>query len=199
MLISNLSDHELVQSYIKGNEESLKILIKRHKSKVYSYIRFTMKDKDLADDFFQDTFIKVINTLRLGRYDEKGKFLPWVMRIAHNLMIDHFRKQKNMQKVNVRSKDNEELDIFDRIDSKEMNVEQQMVDSQIKLDVLKLIDYLPAEQKEVVLLRHFEDMSFKEIAEQKNISINTALGRMRYALINLRKLVKDNNMVLSMD
>ena len=104
-----------------------------------------------------------------------------------------------MQKVNVRSKDNEELDIFDRIDSKEMNVEQQMVDSQIKLDVLKLIDYLPAEQKEVVLLRHFEDMSFKEIAEQKNISINTALGRMRYALINLRKLVKDNNMVLSMD
>ncbi|MFM7021463.1 MAG: RNA polymerase sigma factor [Flavobacteriales bacterium] len=199
MLLANLSDHELVQSYIRGNEESLKLLIKRHRSKIYSYIRFTVKEKELADDFFQDTFIKVINTLKAGRYDEKGKFLPWVMRIAHNLMIDHFRKQKNVQKVNIRSKDNEELDIFDRIDSKEMNVEQQMVDTQIKADVLKLIDYLPEEQKEVVMLRHFEDLSFKEIAEMKNISINTALGRMRYALINLRKLVKEHDMVLSMD
>ncbi len=199
MILSQLDDHMLVKTYLKGNEEALQTLIRRHKSKVYSYIRFTVKDKELAEDFFQDTFIKVINTLRQGRYDEKGKFLPWVMRIAHNLMIDHFRKQKNNYKVNVKGKDGEDLDIFDRIDNNEMNIEQVMIDTQIKEDVMKLINYLPEDQKEVVLLRHFEELSFKEIADMKNISINTALGRMRYALINLRKLVEKHRMVLSAD
>ena len=199
MILTQLDDHMLVKSYLKGNEEALQILIRRHKSKVYSYIRFTVKEKELAEDFFQDTFIKVINTLKQGRYDEKGKFLPWVMRIAHNLMIDYFRRQKNMQKVAVKGKDGEDLDVFDRIDNNEMNVEQEMISSQIKNDVMKLINHLPEDQKEIVLLRHYEELSFKEIADMKNISINTALGRMRYALINLRKLMDKHKMVMTVE
>ena len=199
MILTQLDDHMLVNSYLKGNEEALQVLIRRHKSKVFSYIRFTVKDKELAEDFFQDTFIKVINTLRQGRYDEKGKFLPWVMRIAHNLMIDYFRKQKNIHRVSARGRDGEDLDIFDRIDSNELNVEQVMINTQIKDDVMKLINHLPEDQREVVMLRHFEELSFKEISDLKNISINTALGRMRYALINLRKLMEKNKMTMMVD
>jgi len=199
MILTQLDDQLLVKSYLKGNEEALQVLIRRHKSKVYSYIRFTVKEKELAEDFFQDTFIKVINTLKQGRYDEKGKFLPWVMRIAHNLMIDYFRKQKNMQKVAAKGKDGEDLDVFDRIDNNELNVEQNMINTQIKNDVMRLINRLPEDQREIVILRHYEELSFKEIADMKNISINTALGRMRYALINLRKLMDKHKMVMTVE
>ena len=191
-----ISDSELVLSYIDGNEYSIEILIKRHKQRIYSFIYSKVLDRDLTEDIFQDTFIKVIRTLKKGTYNEEGKFLPWVMRIAHNLMIDHFRKQKKFRKVSGRSRDNEELDIFNTIGYDELNVEQRLVKDQVRSDVKELIERLPEEQKEVVKLRHYYDMSFKEISDFTNVSINTALGRMRYALINLRKMVDEHGVSL---
>lgn len=193
-----MSDKELVSVYIKGNELALEELVNRHRSKIYSYIFVTIKNRALAEDFFQDTFIKVIKTLKGGRYNEEGKFLPWVMRIAHNLMIDHFRKEKRFRKVSSRSRDNEDLDIFSTIGYDELNIEERLVKDQVKTDVKELIERLPEEQKEVVKLRHYYDMSFKEISDFTNVSINTALGRMRYALINLRKLVDDHGVSLEL-
>ena len=198
MSLVSLSDQELVSVYIKGSETALEELVNRHRSRIYSYILVTIKDKSLAKDFFQDTFIKVINTLKGGKYNEEGKFLPWVMRIAHNLMIDHFRKQKKFRKVSGRSRDNEELDIFNTIKYEELNVEERLVKTQIKSDVKELIERLPEEQKEVVKLRHYYDMSFSEISKYTNVSINTALGRMRYALINLRKMVEEHGVSLEL-
>ncbi|MBL56542.1 MAG: RNA polymerase subunit sigma-24 [Flavobacteriales bacterium] len=198
MSLVSLSDQELVSVYIKGSETALEELVNRHRSRIYSYILVTIKDKSLAEDFFQDTFIKVINTLKGGKYNEEGKFLPWVMRIAHNLMIDHFRKQKKFRKVSGRSRDNEELDIFNTIKYEELNVEERLVKTQIKSDVKELIERLPEEQKEVVKLRHYYDMSFSEISKYTNVSINTALGRMRYALINLRKMVEEHGVSLEL-
>ena len=198
MSLVSLSDQELVSVYIKGSEAALEELVNRHRSRIYSYILITIKDNSLAEDFFQDTFIKVINTLKGGKYNEEGKFLPWVMRIAHNLMIDHFRKQKKFRKVSGRSRDNEELDIFNTIKYEELNVEERLVKTQIKSDVKELIERLPEEQKEVVKLRHYYDMSFSEISKYTNVSINTALGRMRYALINLRKMVEEHGVSLEL-
>lgn len=198
MELVNLSDKELVSDYINGNEGALEVLVNRHRSKIYSYIFVTIKNQALAEDFFQDTFIKVIKTLKGGKYNEEGKFLPWVMRIAHNLMIDHFRKQKKFRKVSGRSRDNEELDIFNTIGYDELNAEQRLVKDQVRSDVKELIERLPEEQKEVVKLRHYYDMSFKEISDFTNVSINTALGRMRYALINLRKMVDEHGVSLEM-
>ncbi len=189
-----ISDKELIRKYLDGDETALERLINKHESRVYAYIFTVVKDKDLADDVFQDAFIKVVNTLRSGNYKEEGKFLQWVMRISHNLIIDHFRKEKRMPVVNNNS---DEYDIFDTLRMESPSIEDTMVINQIHKDVRRLIEYLPAEQKEVLKMRHYANMSFKEIAEQTNVSINTALGRMRYALINLRKLVEDNNMVLS--
>ncbi|MFW5792973.1 MAG: RNA polymerase sigma factor [Bacteroidota bacterium] len=187
------SDQELVRRYIAGDHTSLEDLIKRHQRKIFSYILIIVKDKQLAEDLFQDTFIKVINTLRAGSYNEEGKFLPWVMRIAHNLVIDFFRKSKRMQYVETQ----EDYDIFETLDMLEDNVEDRMIIDQIHADVKNLIKYLPDEQKKVLILRHYLDLSFKEIADQTGVSINTALGRMRYALINLRKLVEEKSVVIT--
>ncbi|GAB5556376.1 MAG: sigma-70 family RNA polymerase sigma factor [Schleiferiaceae bacterium] len=186
-------DSALVSRYIAGEENCLAILINRHESKIYSFILSKIKDTELANDVFQDTFVKVINTLRQGRYNEEGKFLPWVMRIAHNLVIDHFRRLKRMPTVSP----NSDFDIFDIINDGKMDAEEKMIYEQIISDVQKLIEFLPEEQKEVLKLRHYSRMSFQEIAESTNVSINTALGRMRYALINLRKIIESNKVILT--
>ncbi len=187
------SDQELVRHFITGDHSSLETLINRHQRKIFSYIILIVKDKQLAEDIFQDTFIKVINTLRAGTYNEEGKFLPWVMRIAHNLVIDFFRKSKRMPVV----ENSEEYDLFETLNFFEDNVEDRMITRQIHEDVKKLVEYLPQEQKEVLKMRHYQDMSFKDIADQTEVSINTALGRMRYALINLRKMVKEKDIILT--
>lgn len=183
----HLSDQDLVNQYIQGNESSLEKLIYRHKDRIYSFILSKVKDSELAEDFFQDTFIKVIKTLKLGNYNEEGKFLPWVLRIAHNLVIDYFRKNNRFKKVHPKGKNDEDLDIFDTISSEDKNFLEMEEIKNNKVLIKQLIDLLPEEQKEVIKLRHYYDMSFKEIAEYSNVSINTALGRMRYAIINLRK------------
>jgi RNA polymerase sigma-70 factor (ECF subfamily) len=197
MFAAQLPDQALVHNYLQGNESALAELITRHQQKVFTYIRMLVKDSQLAEDIFQDVFVKVIHTLKSGNYNEEGKFLPWIMRIAHNLSIDHFRKAKRMPVVQNSSKDNEEFDIFRTIRNMDDNVEDKMVKEQILQDVKKLIKDLPPEQQEVLILRHYADMSFQEIADFTNVSINTALGRMRYALINLRKIVKQKEIILS--
>ncbi len=189
-----VSDQELINRYLSGNQASLELLIHRHKNKVYSYILTVVKDKELADDIFQDTFIKVIFTLRSGTYQEEGKFIQWVMRIAHNLIIDFFRKSKRIPVVD---NSNDEFDIFDTIKISDGSIEDRMINEQIHEDVRKLIECLPEEQKQVLIMRHYADMSFKDIAEQTDVSINTALGRMRYALINLRKMIKEKEIILT--
>jgi RNA polymerase sigma-70 factor (ECF subfamily) len=187
------SDQELVRLYINGDHSSLEALIKRHQRKIFSYIMLIVKDKHVAEDVFQDTFIKVINTLKAGSYNEEGKFLPWVMRIAHNLIIDYFRKSKRMPFLEY----SEDYDIFETLRIFDQTIEDKIIVEQIHRDVKALIEYLPDEQKEVLKMRHYSDMSFKEIAEQTNVSINTALGRMRYALINLRKMVEEKSIILT--
>ena len=186
------TDGVLVSNYINGCEKSLEILIKRHKQRIFSFILSKVLDKDIAEDIFQDTFIKVINTLKRGAYNEEGKFLPWVMRIAHNLVIDHFRRNKRIPTF----KNTDEFDIFTVISDEVLNVEKQLIKNQILEDVKGLIEELPDDQKEVLVMRMYRDMSFKEIAENTDVSINTALGRMRYALINLRKLIEKYNIIL---
>ncbi len=188
------SDKELISSYLNGNQISLERIIQRHKNRVFAYILMVVKDKQLADDIFQDTFIKVINTVRSGAYKEEGKFIQWVMRIAHNLIIDYFRKSKRIPVV---ENDNDDFDIFDTIRFTDPSIEDQMITDQIHSDVRRLIELLPPEQKEVLFMRHYSEMSFKDIAEQTDVSINTALGRMRYALINLRKLIEEKNVILT--
>ncbi len=188
------SDSQLITEYLGGNQNSLELLIHRHKNRVYAYILMVVKDKQLADDIFQDTFIKVINTMQAGTYKEEGKFIQWVMRIAHNLIIDHFRKSKRIPVVD---NDSGDFDIFDTIQLTDPSVEEKMIIDQIHQDVKDLIEHLPQEQKEVLFMRHYSDMSFKDIAEHTDVSINTALGRMRYALINLRKLVNEKQIVLT--
>jgi RNA polymerase sigma factor (sigma-70 family) len=192
--LSNLSDFELVQDFVKGNQASIEVLINRHRKKTYTYIVMVVKDKYLAEDIFQDTFIKVIKSLREGRYKDNGRFLSWVIRIAHNLMIDHFRKEKQLNTI---SNDNYETDIFNSKKFAEPTIEEELITGQITRDVRRLIQELPEDQREVVILRHFCGLSFKEIADQTDVSINTALGRMRYALINLRRLIKEKDLNLS--
>lgn len=188
------SDAILVKNYISGSEKALEILVLRHKSRVYNFIYSKVLDGDLSEDIFQDTFIKVIRTLKKGTYNEEGKFLPWLMRIAHNLIIDYFRKSNRMPKFESKDK---EFDIFSMLKDTGRNAEKQLILDQISSDVRKLVDELPIDQKEVVLMRLYKDMSFKEIAENTNVSINTALGRMRYAIINLRRLVVEHKIVLT--
>jgi len=185
-------DSILVSNYLKGDERCFEILITRHKQRVYNFIFSKVLDKDIAEDVFQDTFIKVINTLKRGKYNEEGKFLPWVMRIAHNLVIDHFRKCNRMPKF----KNTDEFDIFSVLGDGELNAEKQLIKEQILSDVRRVIDELPDDQKEVLVMRMYKDMSFKEISECTGVSINTALGRMRYALINMRKLIEKHNIIL---
>jgi len=192
MLISDFSDQDLVKKYINGDNTSFEILLNRHKNRVFAFIMSKIKNKDLSEDIFQDTYVKVVNSLRKGKYNEEGKFLPWVMRIAHNLVIDHFRKQKKMQMI----RSSNDFDIFDVIKDNKINADEKMIKDQIFGDLNLLIDKLPSDQREVLKMRYYEELSFKKIAEYFDISINTALGRMRYALINLRALSKKHHVDL---
>jgi RNA polymerase sigma-70 factor (ECF subfamily) len=187
-----LTDNELIAQYVAGDESALKTLITRHEKKVFSYIMISVKNRELAEDIFQDTFIKVINTLRSGNYKEEGKFVQWVMRIANNLKIDYFRKMQRMPAF----EGNGDFDIFDVIYGTDPSVEQKMITEQIYEELRVLITMLPEEQREVLEMRIYNDISFKDIAEITGVSINTALGRMRYALINLRKIIKEKNVVV---
>jgi len=193
MLSSVLSDQELVRNYINGDNSSFEILLTRHKSRVFAFIMSKIKNRDITEDIFQDTFIKVINSLQRGKYNEEGKFLPWMMRIAHNLVIDHFRKEAKMKKI----RPTDEFNIFDVINDGSRNQEEDMIRKRVHADLNMLINDLPEDQMEVLKMRYFEDMSFKKIATVTGISINTALGRMRYALINLRKLAEEQNVDLA--
>lgn len=186
------TDSSLIKDYINGNEACLAILIKRHQQRLYSFIYSKIKDRDLTEDIFQDTFIKVIKTLKKGNYNEEGKFLPWVMRISHNLIIDYFRKSNRMPKFN----NTDEFNIFSVLGDESLNAEKQLIQDQIYDDIKEIVNELPEEQKEVLIMRMYKDMSFKEISENTGVSINTALGRMRYALINMRKLIEKNKIIL---
>jgi RNA polymerase sigma-70 factor (ECF subfamily) len=190
----NLSDNELIQSYVDGDHASLETLINRYKDKIFTYILITVKNHHLAEDIFQDAFIKVVRSLKAGKYIDNGKFPSWVMRISHNLIIDHYRREKNMS---ICSNDASEYDLFNSTKFSDENIEDLMINDQILGSVKSLVEQLPEDQKQVVKMRHYMDMSFKEIAEQTDVSINTALGRMRYALINLRKLIEEKQMILT--
>ena len=194
MKLQEKSDQELIHLYIEGQETGLEELVSRHKSKIYTSIYMLVKDQYLAEDIFQDTFIKVINTLKTGKYNEEGKFLPWVLRIAHNLVIDYFRKEKRTPVIT----NGDGFDIFDVLGFYDESIEDQMVREQTHQDLRKMIQLLPSEQKEVLIMRHYGDMSFKEIADITNVSINTALGRMRYALNNLRKMFDTKEMSIKL-
>lgn len=189
-----MNDNLLVQKFIDGDQLALEALVNRHKNRVFTYIVLIVKNHQLAEDVFQDTFIKVIRSLKTGKYTENGKFVSWVLRIAHNLIIDHFRKDKLL---NTTSNDDSEIDLFNSQKFSDENIEDKMVYDQITEDVRKLIDELPEDQRQVIVMRHYMEMSFKDISEQTGVSINTALGRMRYALINLRKLIKKSKLHLT--
>jgi RNA polymerase sigma-70 factor (ECF subfamily) len=190
-----MKDRELVRQFIAGNPAAFERLFNRHKDRIYTYIFYIVKNEALADDIFQDTFIKVINSLKRGKYNEQGVFVSWVTRIAHNLTIDYFRKEKKMPAYS--NDANEDYDIFNSEEFSDENIEDEMVKTHISSEVKKLIQELPEEQREVVLLRHYGELSFKEIAEKTGVSINTALGRMRYALINIRKLMEEKELNLT--
>ena len=189
------SDSILVENYIGGDESSLEKLIRKHKSRIYNFIFSKVLNRDIAEDIFQDTFIKVIKTLKRGFYNEEGKFLPWIMRIAHNLVIDHFRRNNRIPKF----ESNNDYDIFQNLSDSSPNAEKSIIKDQVSSDLQVLVEELPSDQKDVVIMRLYRDMSFKEIAENTGVSINTALGRMRYALINLRRIIKTNGVILSLD
>ncbi|HYH13816.1 MAG TPA: sigma-70 family RNA polymerase sigma factor [Flavisolibacter sp.] len=190
--LSKLTDHELIQSFVQGNTGAFECLVLRHKDKLYTSIHFLVKDKYLAEDIFQDVFIRVIDTVRGGRYTEEGKFLPWAMRIAHNLCVDHFRKVKRTPTI----KTGDDTDIFEILNFTEESPEEKLIKKQSHNRVRDMLDLLPEDQREVIILRHYADLSFKEIAEMTNCSINTALGRMRYGLINLRKMMVQKQIAL---
>lgn len=193
MVNIQLPDASLVKDYVAGNEDALAKLIKRHESKIYGFIYSKIPDRDITNDIFQDTFIKVIKTLKSNSYNEEGKFLPWVMRISHNLIIDHFRKTKKMPMF----RETEEFSIFSIMSDDSQTIENKIISEQVEMDLKKLIEGLPADQKEVLVMRMYQDMSFKEISESTGVSINTALGRMRYALMNLRKVIDKHQIVLT--
>ncbi len=193
MKANRKTDYELVQEFVDGSKSAIEILIKRHKNRVFTYIMLMVKNEQLAEDIFQDTFIKVIHSLQAGKYKDNGRFLSWVIRIAHNLVIDHFRKEKQM---NMLSNDDTVVDLFNNRKLADKNIEENIIYDQVCSDIRTLIERLPDDQKEVILLRHYGDLSFKEIADQTGVSINTALGRMRYALINLRKLIQKHDINL---
>jgi len=189
-----ISDYELIQRFIKGEQSCFEELIHRYKNKVFAYISLYIRDQALVEDIFQDTFLKVIQSVKAGKYYDNGKFLSWVMRIAHNLIIDHFRRLKQM---NTMSNDDYESDLFNSKKLADANIEDNIVRGQIRKDVRRLIGQLPDDQRKVVILRHYAGLSFKEIADITDVSINTALGRMRYALINMRKIMQEKQMSLT--
>jgi len=191
MDVQKLTDQELIKTYLNGHDKAFEVLLKRHKEKIYTSIYLFVKDTEKANDIFQDVFIKIVDTLRRGKYNHEGKFLQWAMRISYNMCVDNFRRNKRRTKVSA----TETFDIFDVLESKDDNMEAKMIKSQMHQKVRKLVDQLPPEQKEVVILRHYADMSFKEISQLTRVSINTALGRMRYALINMRKMANERELV----
>ncbi len=193
MYTNETTDPVLVSAFIKGDDLAIKLLIERHRSRIFNFIYSKVSNRDISEDIFQDTFLKVIRTVKSKRYNEEGKFVPWVMRIAHNLVIDHFRKQNRIPV----QRNSSEFDVFSMISDSTLNAENKIIKDQVELDVVKLLDVLPDDQREVLEMRLFKDMSFKEISEQTGVSINTALGRMRYALINLRKAVDKFGIVLN--
>ncbi len=195
MKARDLTDQELIKQFTNGKQSSLEILINRYKNRVYTYIFLIVKKQEVADDIFQDTFIKVINSLKNNKYTDNGKFISWVTRIAHNLVIDYFRKEK---KLNIKSNMNGEIDLFNSQKFSEKTIEDNLIDNQISQDIKAIIEELPYEQREIILMRHYMNLSFKEIAEETGVSINTALGRMRYAIINLRKIIKEKNLNLTL-
>ena len=195
-MIEILSDKQLVDSYRNGNVASFELLVERHQNKVFSYILSLVRDRQLADDIFQDTFLKIIRTIKAGAYKEEGKFIQFAMRIAHNLIIDHFRKSQRLPMADSVNKD---YDLIDNAKITDPSIEDRMVTEQVYSDIRKMVDFLPEEQREVLNMRMYADMSFKDIAEATNVSINTALGRMRYAIINLRKMAKENNLSLTIN
>ncbi|CAA9199680.1 RNA polymerase sigma factor [Flavobacterium collinsii] len=189
----HIPDALLVKNYVEGNENALATLIKRHESKIYGFIYSKIADRDISNDIFQDTFIKVIKTLKSNSYNEEGKFLPWVMRISHNLIVDHFRKTKKMPMY----RETEEFSIFSVMSDDSLTIENKMIFDQVEVDLKRIIEELPEDQKEVLVMRMYQDMSFKEISELTDVSINTALGRMRYALMNLRKIIDKHQIILT--
>ena len=191
------TDSWLISEYRNGNEKTLSILIERHQKDLFSFIFYKLMDEDLANDIFQDTFMKIIVTLKEGRYNEEGKFILWAKRIAHNLIIDHYRVKAKHIKVSETSYDNDEFSIFDLISGNEENIEEKLISEQIQHDLTRMLVFLPENQQEVIKLRFFDGLSFKEIADQTETSINTTLGRVRYALINLRKIMEDHNIILT--
>ncbi len=193
MATTQIPDALLVKNYMDGDENALAILIKRHQSKIYGFIYSKLSDRDVADDVFQDTFMKVIKTLKSNSYNEEGKFLPWVMRIAHNLIVDHYRKNKKMPML----RETEEFSIFSVLTDSSQNIEGKMITDLIEKDLQRIVEELPNDQKEVLMMRLYQDLSFNEIAELTNVSINTALGRMRYAILNLRKIIEKNQIILT--
>ena len=193
MAIPTIDDASLVNSYISGNEAALETLIKRHQSRIFGFIYSKVGDRDLAEDIFQDTFIKVIRTLKSNAYNEEGKFLPWVMRIAHNLIVDHFRHNKKMPLY----RETEEFSIFSVMTDDSLTIENKLISDQVTKDLRQIVEELPDDQKEVLMMRLYQDMSFKEISEATGVSINTALGRMRYAVINLRKVIDKHQIILT--
>ncbi len=190
--VAPVSDHQLIELYLEGNEKAFETLLHRHKAKIYTSIYLFCKDQALAEDIFQEVFIKIINTLRGGRYNHEGKFLQWALRIAHNLCVDNFRRDKRRPTMGP----SDDFDIFNVLSLTDESPEQSIMRSQVHDRVRKLVDNLPDEQREVVVLRHYADMSFKEIASLTRVSINTALGRMRYALINMRRMVEERELIL---
>lgn len=197
MSMKTMDDQQLVSAYLSGNNKAFETLLMRHKNKIHRFIYMKVKSQDLTEDIFQETFVKIINTLKLGNYNEEGKFLPWAMRIAHNLVIDHFRKSSKVRMVSESSSKSEDFSIFSVLHSGDDNTLQAMSRTELETQMVELIDYLPDTQQEIIRMRIFQDLSFKDIAEMEGISINTALGRMRYALMNLRKLIDKHQLTVN--
>lgn len=191
-----MEDRDLISEYIKGNEKAFEVLLMRHKNKIHRFIYMKLRDQDLTEDIFQETFVKIINTLKMGTYNEEGKFLPWALRIAHNLVIDHFRRSSRVRMVNESSSANPDFNIFSVLKLTDENREEQITREELETQMVGLIEHLPASQRDILKMRLFQDLSFQDISEKEDISINTALGRMRYALINLRKLIEKHDMVI---
>jgi RNA polymerase sigma-70 factor (ECF subfamily) len=196
MELKRMDDRELITLYISGKEKAFETLLMRHKDKIFRFVYMKVRCHDLTEDIFQETFIKVINKFRLGEYNEEGKFLPWAMRIAHNLVIDHFRRTSRVKMVSESTSLKDDYSIFNTLSQTDKNVQEKLITDEIESQMVHLIDYLPAAQKSIIQMRFFQDMSFKEIAEIEDISINTALGRMRYALMNIRKIIDQNNICI---
>lgn len=195
MNLLQLEDRELVSLYMGGKEQAFETLLMRHKNKIYNYIQAKIRDHAVAQDIFQDTFVKIVNTLKKGNYNEEGKFLPWAMRIAHNLIIDFFRKSNKVRMISESSSKSDDFNIFSVLELQDENIEDAITRGELEHQMVRLVDHLPDSQRNILIMRIFQEMSFKDIAEQENISINTALGRMRYALINLRKLIEKHELV----